>query len=155
MGEWKSRVPPNIPDGLYWTRDGLRYLGVYLGYETIVQKHWLGTVEKLKCRLEKWKWIVPNLSYRGRTLVINNLLASSLWHRMSCIDPPAYLLGKIQSVLLDIFWDKLHWIPHNILYLKTEEGGQGQSTKQDCGFSATIRTTLAYQFRELIQRNYT
>lgn len=67
------------------------------------QKNWMGTVEKLKSRLKKWKWVIPNLSHRGRTLVINNLVASSLWHRMACIDPPAYLLGKIQSVLLDFF----------------------------------------------------
>lgn len=39
MGEWKKRAPPNLPEGLCWTRDGLRYLGVYLGNETIVQKN--------------------------------------------------------------------------------------------------------------------
>ncbi len=38
MGKWKNRVPPNLPEGLGWTRDGLRYLGVYLGNETIVQR---------------------------------------------------------------------------------------------------------------------
>lgn len=72
----------------------------------IVQKNWEGIIEKLKGRLMKWKWIVKNLSYRGRTLIINNLVASSLWHRLACIDPPAYLLGKIQSILIDFFLGK-------------------------------------------------
>ncbi len=73
----------------------------------------------------KWEWIVKILSYRGRTLIINNLVASSLWHRLACIDPPAYLLGKIQSLFLGFFGEKMLWVPHNVLYLPKEEGGQG------------------------------
>ncbi len=55
----------------------------------------------------------------------NNLVASLLWHRLACIDPPAKLLAEIQAVFVDFFWDKLHWIPQSILYLPKEEGGQG------------------------------
>jgi len=66
-----------------------------------------------------------NMSYRGRTLVVNNLVASSLWHRLACVDPPKQLLAKIQAVLVDFFWDKLHWIQQSVLFLPKEEGGQG------------------------------
>jgi len=124
IGKWERGVP-TLPNGLSWKKDGLRYLGVFLGDETIVQKNWEGIIEKMKGRLLKWKWIVKSLSYRGRTLIINNLVASSLWHRLACIDPPAGLLAKIQSLLVDFFWEKMHWIPHNVLYVPKEEGGQG------------------------------
>lgn len=65
------------------------------------------------------------MSYRGRTLVINNLIASSLWHKLTCIDLPLHLLAEIQSILVDFFWDKLHWVPQSILFLPKEEGEQG------------------------------
>ncbi|KAK3545084.1 hypothetical protein QTP86_034282 [Hemibagrus guttatus] len=65
------------------------------------------------------------MSYRGQTLVINNLAASSLWHKLACMDPPRNLLANIQALLVDFFWDGLYWIPQNILHLPKEEGGQG------------------------------
>ncbi len=79
----------------------------------------------MKGRLDKWNFLVPKMSYKGQLLVINNLVASSLWHRLSCIDPPADLLSKIRSCLVDFFWDKLHWVPKSILYRPKEEGGFG------------------------------
>lgn len=124
LGQWQNKEI-TLPDGLVWTREGLKYLGIFLGNETFVQKNWEGLIGKIKSRLEKWKWLAPSLSYRGRTLIINNLVASSLWHRVACMDPPSHLLVKIQSVLLDFFWDKLHWLPHSLLYLPKDEGGQG------------------------------
>lgn len=69
----------------------------------LYKKNWEGTTEKVKGRLEKWKWLIPNMSYRGRTLVINNLIASSLWHKLTCIDPPLHLLAEIQAILVDFF----------------------------------------------------
>ncbi|KAK3538914.1 hypothetical protein QTP86_022745 [Hemibagrus guttatus] len=71
------------------------------------------------------KRLVPKMSYRGRTLVINNLAASSLWHKLACVDPPPNLLANIQAQLVDFFWGGLHWIPQSVLHLPKEEGGQG------------------------------
>ena len=66
------------------------------------------------------------MSYRGHTLIINNLMSSSLWHRLACVDPPRpNLLSRIQTVLVNFFWDKLHWILQAVLFLPKEEGGQG------------------------------
>lgn len=57
------------------------------------------------------------MSYRGRILIINNLVASSLWHKLTCIDPPLCLLAEIRV--------KLHWVPRSVLFLPREERGQG------------------------------
>ena len=65
------------------------------------------------------------LSFRGHTIIANNLVAPVLWHRLSVLDPLAGLLARIQGIILDFFWDKLHWIPQDVLYLSKEEGGQG------------------------------
>lgn len=124
VGKW-SDEEPSLPDGLTWTKDGFKYLGVLLGNDTIVQKNFEGVIEKVKGRLERWKFLLPKISYKGRILIINNLIASSLWHQLICVDPPADFLAKIQSILIDFFWDKLHWVPKAVLYLPKEEGGHG------------------------------
>ncbi len=52
-------------------------------------------------------------------------VASCLWHRLACLDPPAQLLTKIQGMLVDFLGDKLHWVPQSVLCLPKEEGGHG------------------------------
>ena len=47
------------------------------------------------------------MSYRGRGLVLNNLVASQLWHRLACVDPPSGLLAQIQRKMVDFF---LGWV---------------------------------------------
>lgn len=69
------------------------------------------------------------MSYRGRILIINNLVASSLWHRLACLDPPLNLLVEIQKVLVDFFGEKLHWVSQSVLFLSKDEGGQGLMCK--------------------------
>ncbi len=64
-------------------------------------------LEKVKGHMDKWKWLLPNISYRGRTLIVNNLVASSLWHRLTCVDPP-HFLSEVQATLVIFLGDKLH-----------------------------------------------
>ncbi|KAF7648888.1 hypothetical protein LDENG_00150550 [Lucifuga dentata] len=70
------------------------------------------------------------MSYRGRVLIINNLVSCGLWHKLACVDLPAALLKQLQSIIEDffrVFWDFfcLHWVPQSKLFLPKEEGGQG------------------------------
>ncbi len=57
-------------------------------------------------------------------LVVNNLVASSLWHRLACADPPVLLLDQMQAILVDFFWDNLHWLQQSVLYLPKDKRGQ-------------------------------
>lgn len=34
------------------------------------------------------------------------------------------LLSRLQAMLVDLFWDRLHWVPRSVLFLHVEEGGQ-------------------------------
>ncbi len=124
VGKW-LKGEPRLPDGLKWNRDGFKYLGMFLGNAHFVKKNFEGILEKVKGRLDKWKYLLPKMSYKGRILIVNNLVSSALWHRLICIDPPADVLAKIQSILIDFFWDKLHWVQKSVLYLSKEEGGLG------------------------------
>lgn len=100
-------------------------MGVYLGDAITQQKNWDGVVEKMVGRLAKWKWIHSQLSFRGRVLIVNNLVASILWHKLYCVDPPIGLLSQLQRIFVDFFGDRLHWIPQSVLFLPKDEGGQG------------------------------
>ena len=102
VGEWRGGLPV-LPQNLTWRKDGLKYLGVFLGEGTIVQKNWEDVTGKVEAKLKKWKWLLPQMSYRGRVLVLNNLVASQLWHRLACVDPPSGLLAQIQRKMVDFF----------------------------------------------------
>lgn len=98
--------------------------------EAIVGGKWEGRcLPKLPAGLEwkksGFKYLWPKMSLRGHVTIINNLVASTFWHRLACIEPPNGLLSKLQTVIVDFFWTKLHWIPQSVLYLPREEGGQG------------------------------
>ena len=124
VGDWSDGLPV-LPRSLSWKREGLKYLGIFLGNEAVMRKNWEAVLEKAEGKMKKWRWLLPQMSYRGRVLILNNLVASLLWHRLSCVDPPSGLLAEIQKKMVDFFWGGLHWVPQGVLYLPREEGGQG------------------------------
>ncbi|TWW62350.1 Transposon TX1 uncharacterized 149 kDa protein ORF 2 [Takifugu flavidus] len=124
VGRWENGLPV-LPQDLAWRRDGLKYLGVFIGDGEFERRNWLDVLEKIEGKIQKRKWLLPRMSYRGRTLVLNNLVASVLWHRLNCAEPPSGLLGQLQARVLSFFWDGKHWVQQGVLYLPREEGGQG------------------------------
>lgn len=46
-------------------------------------------------------------------------------HKMMVLEPPEDLVGRIQKQLVDFFWSGQHWLRAAVLYLPTQEGGQG------------------------------
>ncbi|KAL7870384.1 hypothetical protein SRHO_G00078810 [Serrasalmus rhombeus] len=68
-------------------------------------------------------WDLPQLSYRRRVLVANNLIASMLWHRFTVLEPRDLLIKEIQRKLVDFFWTGQQWTRAAILYLPVHEGG--------------------------------
>ncbi|MGH0181307.1 UNVERIFIED_CONTAM: hypothetical protein FKN15_010707 [Acipenser sinensis] len=125
VGSWKGATPPSLPQTLSWNTVGLKILGVFLGNEQFMQQNWEGLLEKVQGRLQRWQWLLSQLSFKGRVLIINNLAASMLWHRLVCLNPPPGLLEQIQKSLLQFFWSGHHWLRPMVLYLPPNEGGLG------------------------------
>ena len=88
VGQWAEKESPKLPGNLSWRRQGLKMLGVFLGTEEFQRKIWEGAMERVCARLSKWKWLLPQFSYGGRVLIVNNLVASTLWHRLTVLPPP-------------------------------------------------------------------
>lgn len=124
VGKWEQGLL-SLPGEMTRKKGGIKYLGVYLGDETSQKENWHGLVEKMEGRLAKWKWIHSQLSFRERVLIVNNLVVSALCHKLACVDPPVGLLPRLQVILVNFFWDRLHWVPRSMLFLPKEEGGQG------------------------------
>lgn len=82
-------------------------------------------MEHVCTRLSKWKSPLPQVSYRDRVLMVNNLVASALWHRLSVLPPPGGLSQETQRTIVDFFWSRQHWLRSAILYLPVQQGGQG------------------------------
>ncbi|KAK3541506.1 hypothetical protein QTP86_028023 [Hemibagrus guttatus] len=87
--------------------------------------NWEGIVGKVCAKLSQWTWVLPQLSYRGRVLVINNLIASLLWHHFTVLEPPEPLIKDVQKRIVNFFWAGQHWTRAPVLYLPLQEGGQG------------------------------
>lgn len=80
-----------------------------------LKKNWEGIVKKVKSRLSRRDRLVPKVSYRGQSLVIDNLAALFLWFKLACMYPPPKLLGlmDIQALFVVFIGDGLHWIPQS------------------------------------------
>ena len=76
-------------------------------------------------KLEKWKPFDRGLSLRGRSLVINLLSASKLWHRLNSVSIPDEVVNTIQSKFAEFLLQGKHWISQEMLYLPINMGGQG------------------------------
>lgn len=146
IGQWSAKDTPVLPAGLKWSTGGLKVLGVYLGKEDWVSRNWEGVLDKVRAKLFSWKWLLPQLSYRGRVLVINNLVAGSLWHRLKVLVPPTGLLEQIQRILVDFFWSGRHWKKDAVLHLPVSEGGQGliDITSKVAGFRLQAAKRFLY-----------
>ena len=127
---------------------------MFLGDELFFKKNWEGVLESIEGRLKRWRWLLPCMSFRGRTLVVNNLVSSSLWHRLAVVDPPSNLLSQVQAVLVDFFWDRLHWLPQAVLFLPKEEGGQGlvHLASRCAAFRLQFVQRLLYGPKDLVWR---
>ncbi|KAJ3587905.1 hypothetical protein NHX12_011500, partial [Muraenolepis orangiensis] len=65
VGEWSGGLPV-LPQNMVWKKDGFKYLGVFLGKETVVLKNWEDVIEKIEGKLSKWKWLLPQMSFKAR-----------------------------------------------------------------------------------------
>ncbi|KAL7843426.1 hypothetical protein AOLI_G00249380 [Acnodon oligacanthus] len=103
-GPWSSTEAPRLPGGLLWNKTGLKVLGIHFGSAEAVRKNWECALMQILEKLAKWTWLLSQLSYRGRVLIINNLVASTLWHRLAVLNAPPGLLAEIQRRLVAFFW---------------------------------------------------
>ena len=101
LGKWRTRI--ESPYGLKWVTK-MRVLGVYFsnGLVNVDDDNWRAKLDKLSSVLNLWKQ--RDLSFIGRTLVVNTLGASRLWHVAKVIPPPRWVHDSFKSIIWPFIW---------------------------------------------------
>lgn len=116
------------PMGIPWTSGEVKILGViFKNGKDVVDDRILDSIfKKLQSAAEKWKHMLPSLSWRGRVIAINQFLAPKLWYSLQVLPIPQAFLKKIQKYIIDLFWvGKKHWMTEQHICLPVSHGGLG------------------------------
>ncbi|KAK3527705.1 hypothetical protein QTP86_034618, partial [Hemibagrus guttatus] len=65
---------------------------------------------------------IESKSLPRKSPIVNNLAASTLWHKTNVMEPPEELVSSIQRAIVDFFWSGQHWLHAAVLYLPVQEG---------------------------------
>ena len=98
IGAWKDRQ--DSPHGLEWVKK-LPILGGVISPEECSKEIWTPRLEKVKKRLAAWK---GDLSYQGKSLIINALALSQIWHLCSVFVLPAWVATRLDKAIWSFFW---------------------------------------------------
>ena len=150
VGQWRVDSLPEEMALYAWSTTHLLYLGVYLSpTEDVWPANWQELETKVVARLGRWSGLLGVLSFRGRVLVINQLVASMLWYRLATLVPPSIFVTAIQKKLVDFFWgNRKHWISAAVLSLPLEEGGQSLVCVRTQVAALRLRTLRRYMYVE-------
>ncbi|CAM4550193.1 unnamed protein product, partial [Lepidochelys kempii] len=127
VGDWRqvSYLPPALQT-IRWSTGPLLYLGVYLSAtHPSLPENWQNLEGGVIERLQKWTRLLRCLSLRGRALVLNQLVLSTLWYRLNTLAPAPGFLTNLRTSILEFFRSGMHWAPVGVLHLPLKEGGQG------------------------------
>ena len=102
LGRWRGRG--DSPFGLKWVTK-MRLLGVFFsnGLVSVDGDNWNAKLDKLSSILDLWKQRA--LSFIGRSLIVNVLGASRLWHVAKVIPPPPWVHDKFKSLIWPFIWN--------------------------------------------------
>ena len=95
-------------------------LGIKNNYLSKIGMGYKMTVILIK--LENWKPFARGLSLKGRSLVVNLLSASKLWHKLNSVSILDEIINTIQNKFVEFLWQGKHWISKEMLYLPNDMG---------------------------------
>ena len=110
--------------GFDWFNDFIpdKILGQFIGNVDCVRCNWEAKIQKINNIIGAWRH--RDLSYKGRALVINGLLTSTLWYNATSLPVPSWAIAQIEESIYDFFWNyKRHLVNKDILALPVQHGG--------------------------------
>ena len=110
--------------GFEWYNDFIpdKILGQYFGNVDCTQRNWEAKIQKIQNIVAAWRH--RDLSFKGRALLINTLLTSTLWYNVTSLSMPPWAVTQIERLIYDSFWNYKHpLVNRNILALPLGEGG--------------------------------
>lgn len=86
------------------TAKKLKILGVYYsnGLKSVENDNWKSKLDKLQSVLNLWS--SRELSFMGRSMILNVLGASRFWHVAKIIPPPSWVVDSYKSIVWPFIW---------------------------------------------------
>jgi exonuclease III len=110
--------------GFEWYNDYIpeKILGLFFGNVDCTRLNWEVKIQRINNIIASWRY--RELSYKGKALVINGLLTSTLWYNATSLPMPAWAISQIETSIYDFFWNyKRHLVNKDILALPVQQGG--------------------------------
>ena len=107
-----------------WYNDFIpeKILGQYFGNVDCSQINWETKIQKINNVIGVWQH--RDLSLKGRALLINSLLTSTLWYNVISLSVPSWACAQIEQAIYGFFWNNKHpLVNRDILALPLSEGG--------------------------------
>lgn len=101
LGRWRANGA--TPYGLRWVNK-MRILGVFFsnGLACVEGDNWKSKLDKLSSVLNLWS--SRELSFIGRSMIINILGASRFWHVAKVLSPPKWVVASYKSIVWPFLW---------------------------------------------------
>ena len=120
-GSWKDRQ--DTPYGLQWVKQ-LPLLGAIFSVGDYSTPTWEPAVSNLESRLSAWAG--RQLSFQGKTVVINSLALSQVWHLCHVFPVPFWAGKRINTAVWKFFWSgKRDLVARKTVSLPKAQGGFG------------------------------
>ena len=110
--------------GFSWYNDYIpdKVLGQYFGNVDCTQRNWDAKIQRINNIIGAWRH--RELSFKGRALLINSLLTSTLWYNVTSLSVPSWVISQIEQAVYGFFWNYKHpLVNRDILALPLKEGG--------------------------------
>ena len=107
-----------------WHNDRLpdKLLGTFFGNTDCTRLNIDHRLQSIRNTIAAWKH--RDLSYKGKAIVINGLLTSTLWYTATSTSIPPWAITELETEIYNFFWDyKKTLISRDILALPLSEGG--------------------------------
>ena len=80
----------------------LKVLGIFIGPGASAASNWRPRITAVENVLNSWRQ--RNLSYRGKSPIINALALSRIWYVASLVYMPVWVLHELDSLVFRFFW---------------------------------------------------
>ena len=98
-GSWKDCA--DTRHGIQWIKD-LPLLGATFNVGDYTKAMWEPAVSKLESRLAAWSG--RKLSFQGKSVIINTLALSQIWHLCHVFPVPKWAAKRINTAVWTFFW---------------------------------------------------
>ncbi|KAK2552210.1 Transposon TX1 uncharacterized 149 kDa protein [Acropora cervicornis] len=143
-GSFASRL--DQPFGFEWFNDYIpdKVLGQFIGNVDCSRLNWETKINNIIDA-----WCHRDLSFKGRALVINALLTSTLWYNATSLSVPAWASARTEQIIYRFFWsNKNPLVNRDVLALSLSKGGFNNArleTKKRALRLNTLRRLLAWE----------